>query len=287
MLARTDHLRHRGETRFECQSKQCQLASAGLCWPRAPFSRSSPPSPSSRLLTRGRSTPTARTGSTRSTGCAPRSASTPCSSTVELTSLAQGWSEHMAATGTLSHTPDMSAEVSSDWTKLGENVGYGPSNDLIWNGFLNSPKHYANLTDPAFTHVGIGVTWVGGTEWVTHRFMGGGGSGGGGFLRSASATGARSTIEPTGHHPTGARPDARPGRDTPRPAPAGRGHGSCRRGARRAARRRDLAATTALFPARARRPKLGDMSAIETRRADAGVRQRRGRRPRDVHARHR
>jgi hypothetical protein len=102
----------------------------------------------------------------------------------ELTGLAQGWADHMAATGVLSHTPNLGANVSSDWYKLGENVGFGPNNDLIWNGFLNSPKHYENLTDPAYTHVGIGVAWAGGMEFVTHRFMavggGGGGDGGGG-----------------------------------------------------------------------------------------------------------
>jgi hypothetical protein len=89
----------------------------------------------------------------------------------ELTGLAQGWAQHMADTGILSHTPDLTANVSTSWTKLGENVGYGPKNDLIWIGFLNSPKHYANLVDPAYTHVGIGVAFRGGTEFVAHRFM--------------------------------------------------------------------------------------------------------------------
>jgi hypothetical protein len=100
----------------------------------------------------------------------------------ELMGLAQGWAAHMASQGTLVHTPNMAAGISSNWTKLGENVGLGSSSDLIWNGFLNSPRHYANLTDPAFTHVGVGVVWVGGTQFVVHRFMGvaGGGGGGGG-----------------------------------------------------------------------------------------------------------
>jgi hypothetical protein len=100
----------------------------------------------------------------------------------ELTALAQGWADHMAGQGRLSHTPNLAAGISSDWSKLGENVGMGPNSDMIWGGFLGSAPHYANLTDPGFTHVGIGVTWVGGTQFVTHRFMGvhGGGGGGGG-----------------------------------------------------------------------------------------------------------
>jgi uncharacterized protein YkwD len=121
----------------------------------------------------------------------------------ELTGLAQGWSEHMAATGTLSHTPNMANGISSSWTKLGENVGYGSNNDAIWGGFLRSSPHYANLVDPAFTHVGIGVAWVGGTQFVTHRFMavgGGGGGGGGGGSYEPAPTPAprpRSTAPPT------------------------------------------------------------------------------------------
>jgi hypothetical protein len=100
----------------------------------------------------------------------------------ELTGLAQSWAEHMAATGSLSHTPNMSAGVSANWSKLGENVGLGPNTELIWQGFLSSPQHFGNLTDPAYTHVGIGVAWVGGTQFTAHRFMGvfdGGGGGGG------------------------------------------------------------------------------------------------------------
>src|SRR5690349_273382 len=45
----------------------------------------------------------------------------------DLSSIAQSWSAHMAATGTLSHSPSLSAGISSPWTKLGENVGTGPN----------------------------------------------------------------------------------------------------------------------------------------------------------------
>jgi hypothetical protein len=128
----------------------------------------------------------------------------------ELTSLAQGWAEQMAASGTLSHTPNMAANVSSAWTKLGENVGYGPSNDVIWNGFLNSPKHYENLVDPAYTHIGIGVAWVGGTEFVVHRFMAAGGGGGGGGGESYEAP----------SNPAPARRSSPPTTSAPPPEPA-------------------------------------------------------------------
>jgi uncharacterized protein YkwD len=134
----------------------------------------------------------------------------------ELTGLAQSWAEHMAATGTLSHTPNLASGVSSDWTKLGENVGFGPNNDLIWNGFLNSPKHYANLTDPAFTHVGIGVAWVGGTEWVVHRFMAVGDGGGGSYEPSPPPPPVRRSSPPATSAPA---PDPTPTPAEPPPPP--------------------------------------------------------------------
>jgi hypothetical protein len=115
----------------------------------------------------------------------------------ELMGLAQGWSDHMASQGSLSHTSNLAAGISSNWSKLGENVGFGPNSDMIWNSFLNSPRHYANLTDPAFTHIGIGVTWSGGTQWVTHRFMGVmGGGGGGGSAPAPRAPAPRRSAPP-------------------------------------------------------------------------------------------
>jgi hypothetical protein len=140
----------------------------------------------------------------------------------ELTGLAQGWSEHMAATGTLSHSPNMASGVSSDWTKLGENVGYGPNNDLIWGGFLGSPNHYANLTDPAFTHVGIGVAWSGGTQFVTHRFMavGGGGGGGGSYEPPPEPAPRPRVATPPTTAPAEPEPEEAPAPEAP-PAPPG------------------------------------------------------------------
>ena len=38
--------------------------------------------------------------------------------------------------------------------------------------FINSPAHYANLVDPAWTHVGVGVTIAAdGRMYTTHNFM--------------------------------------------------------------------------------------------------------------------
>ena len=43
------------------------------------------------------------------------------------------------------------------WRTAGENVGFGPDVSSINTALVNSPGHYANMVDPDFTHVGIGV----------------------------------------------------------------------------------------------------------------------------------
>src|SRR5439155_879875 len=75
----------------------------------------------------------------------------------ELSAFAQGWSDHMAAAGVLSHNPDL-ASSPGHWTKAGENVGVGADVDTPFNAFVASPHHYANLVDPGFTLIGIGIT---------------------------------------------------------------------------------------------------------------------------------
>jgi hypothetical protein len=89
-----------------------------------------------------------------------------------LSDLAQQRAQINASTGQLVHTPNLALGVTSNWTKLGENIGAGQDHDGLWTAFLNSPPHLANLLDPSYTHVGIGEVSSGpGNDWVTHRFM--------------------------------------------------------------------------------------------------------------------
>jgi hypothetical protein len=96
----------------------------------------------------------------------------------ELTAAAQGWAEHMAAAGVLSHSPNISSGITQSWSKVGENVGVGPDVASIFPAFVASAAHYKNLVDPAFNRVGVGVAYGGGRQWTCHRFMqlSGGGS---------------------------------------------------------------------------------------------------------------
>jgi uncharacterized protein YkwD len=94
----------------------------------------------------------------------------------ELTMLAREWAQHMADGGCgddkkICHANPISAGVTAPWLKLGENVGVGPSVDPVMQAFINSPGHYANIMDPAFTRIGVGVVWNGSAMYTTHRFM--------------------------------------------------------------------------------------------------------------------
>ena len=87
-----------------------------------------------------------------------------------LVAKARAWSAGMAAAGKIWHST-LSEGVTEDWRKLGENVGMGGSVDGLHTAFVNSPKHYENLVDPAFSHVGIGIVMSGNTIFISEVFM--------------------------------------------------------------------------------------------------------------------
>jgi hypothetical protein len=88
-----------------------------------------------------------------------------------LTAIAQDWSAHMAAAHAISHRGDLSSGVTSNWRRLGENVGVGPDVDALMAAFIASPAHYANLVDPSFTHIGVGTFRTAeGLLYTAHEF---------------------------------------------------------------------------------------------------------------------
>jgi hypothetical protein len=78
----------------------------------------------------------------------------------DLQSLAQQRSDQMARSGVLAHTVNLGSKVSG-WQRLGENVGRGPTLQDIETAFMNSPEHRQNILDPAYTQLGVGVTFDG------------------------------------------------------------------------------------------------------------------------------
>lgn len=132
-----------------------------------------------------------------------------------LTSIGRNWSQKMLNAGAISHNPSFPSQVTSNWAKLGENVGHGGSVDSLFKAFVNSPGHYRNLVDPAFTHVGVGVvTGPDGTLWTAHQFM---------TLAGASApktTPAASAAKAPRSAATATSPARRSVTAAPAPAPA-------------------------------------------------------------------
>jgi uncharacterized protein YkwD len=97
----------------------------------------------------------------------------------ELKSLSAGWANQMknGACGDgvhICHANPISAGLTQDWAKLGENVGTGPDVDSVMAAFIASPGHYANIVDPEFTHIGVAVVRDPDNParlYTTHRFM--------------------------------------------------------------------------------------------------------------------
>lgn len=90
----------------------------------------------------------------------------------ELTDQARRWATTMAGQGRIFHAGDLSSGITANWQKLGENVGVGGDTAALFQAFVDSPTHLANLVDPAFTRVGVGVVVSGNRMFTTHRFMG-------------------------------------------------------------------------------------------------------------------
>ncbi len=90
-----------------------------------------------------------------------------------LVTLAVWWAGKMAAAGGISHNPNLAAMGPPGWTVLGENVGVGPSAASLNAAFDASPPHLANIVDPRFNAIGVGVVSSGGVEYVTEDFMAG------------------------------------------------------------------------------------------------------------------
>lgn len=91
------------------------------------------------------------------------------------TTIARGWSGSMAAAGVLSHNPNLasaiSAQVTPNWTHIGENVGEGYDVDALNAALWASAPHRANILG-AYDRVGVGVVVGGdGAIWVTFDFV--------------------------------------------------------------------------------------------------------------------
>lgn len=91
----------------------------------------------------------------------------------ELSKSAKVHTREMARRRTLYHTPSSTLRRRvTNWSILGENVGYGGGVDSLHRAFMDSPAHRANILLGSYRYVGVGVVNRDGRMWVTVLFEG-------------------------------------------------------------------------------------------------------------------
>ena len=89
----------------------------------------------------------------------------------ELRTLADEWALRMAAARDIFHSP-LDQRVRADWVRLGENVAVDVSVAAAERALEASPDHLANLVNPVYDYVGIGVAHgTDGGVYVVQEFM--------------------------------------------------------------------------------------------------------------------
>jgi uncharacterized protein YkwD len=85
---------------------------------------------------------------------------------------AQRWAQHMADTGVVEHTGGGSAIDPSGlptWCAVGENVGRGTSLQNVFDTWMASRTHHANILG-TYSHIGTGVVRKGGYVYAVQIF---------------------------------------------------------------------------------------------------------------------
>lgn len=87
-----------------------------------------------------------------------------------LREVARAWAIEMANAGEINHNPSLAKQVLSPWTKVGENVGFGPSIAVIHQSLIQSASHYKNIVDPSWTSMAVGATRMGRRIYIVELF---------------------------------------------------------------------------------------------------------------------
>jgi len=92
------------------------------------------------------------------------------------TDVARRWAWRLARAQALSHNPNLVGALqragSAAWTAIAENVGEGSSTDpsSLFQAYMASPPHRANILDPSARYLGVGVVERAGLAWNTLDF---------------------------------------------------------------------------------------------------------------------
>jgi hypothetical protein len=78
----------------------------------------------------------------------------------QLQAMARGQAVRMAEKGDIYHNPTLGGEATQrglTWARIGENVGMGPTEAIIYDALLKSPHHYENIVHPTYDSIGVGI----------------------------------------------------------------------------------------------------------------------------------
>jgi uncharacterized protein YkwD len=89
----------------------------------------------------------------------------------ELDVKAQTQAQRMADAGQLFHSIDLAAGVSDGWRSIGENIAFAPDISTAEKWLEQSPPHRANLLNPTFSQVGLGIVVRGSVVYVVQDFV--------------------------------------------------------------------------------------------------------------------
>lgn len=92
------------------------------------------------------------------------------------TDVARRWAATQATQRRMYHNPSYSSQLaaagSGTWRAAAENVGYGRDPVVLFNAYMNSPGHRANILDPRYRFLGIGWAELpDGTGYNTQNFV--------------------------------------------------------------------------------------------------------------------
>lgn len=89
----------------------------------------------------------------------------------QLVGEAQNWAQTMAGAQNIWHRPNLWAGTPSGSTAVAENVAYAGSVQQAFDALVASSGHNANMLNPGYTHIGVGVAQNGNLLYTAHIFV--------------------------------------------------------------------------------------------------------------------
>lgn len=83
----------------------------------------------------------------------------PLKQNTAMNTVASNWTKVMASENTRYHNPNSNKQIPAGWSATGENVANGFTVETVTQAWYDSPGHRANLLNPRFTDIGVGIAY--------------------------------------------------------------------------------------------------------------------------------